>query len=213
MSRFLWALDMGHGGINPDGKYVTKGKQYHFNDGTSIYEGDINRKIGHRVANNLKQLGIDFTVLTPGYEDYRLSWRVAKANRIYSRDKRCVYVSFHSNAASNSIKGSGNSASGYEIFTSVGQTKSDDFAEVFLNTYIKHFRNAKRARLDGSDGDKDKEAQFYVLRKTHSPAILLENLFYDNRQDAEYLLSTKGQKELAYVITQSIINCEQQIPE
>lgn len=212
MSVHKYLLDFGHGGINPDGEYVTKGKQYHFTqENISIYEGDINRKIGYRVARNLKRLGIDFEILTPGYEDYRLSWRVAKANRLYSQDKRCVYLSFHSNAVSNSIEEEGSNATGYEIFTSVGQTKSDRFAEVFLNTYIKHFRKTVRARLDNSDGDKDKEAQFYVLRKTHCPALLLENLFYDNLAEAKYLLSNKGQDELANIIIQSIINCEQQI--
>ena len=34
-------------------------------------------------------------------------------------------------------------------------------------------------RKDTSDGDPDKEANFYVLVHTSMPAILSENFFYD----------------------------------
>ncbi len=53
--------------------------------------------------------------------------------------------------------------------------------------------------LDG-DEDKEKERQsetFYVLRKTKCPAFLVENLFYDNKFEAQFLLSEAGQRRMA----------------
>ena len=56
-----------------------------------------------------------------------------------------------------------------------------------------------------SDGDIDKESQFYVLRKTVCPAVLIENLFFDNRADFELLRSVTFQKRLSWRISQGII--------
>lgn len=54
----------------------------------------------------------------------------------------------------------------------------------------------KRLRLDLTDGDPDIEASFYLLRHTSCPAVLTENLFMDNQDDVEYLLSDIGQTNL-----------------
>jgi N-acetylmuramoyl-L-alanine amidase len=43
-------------------------------------------------------------------------------------------------------------------------------------------------RRDLSDGDSDKESNFYILAKTRCPAVLLENFFYDNRSECAWLL-------------------------
>jgi N-acetylmuramoyl-L-alanine amidase len=48
-----------------------------------------------------------------------------------------------------------------------------------------------------TDGDDDKEKNYYVLKNTNCPAFLVENLFYDNKQDAQFLLSTQGQTRIA----------------
>ena len=51
-------------------------------------------------------------------------------------------------------------------------------------------------RTDKTDGDRDQEANFYVLRKTICPAVLTENLFQDNRSDVAFLLSDEGKKAI-----------------
>lgn len=38
------------------------------------------------------------------------------------------------------------------------------------------------------DGDLDKEANFWIIRRTKMPAILIEHLFFDNLQDAKLLI-------------------------
>lgn len=206
MSKYLWLLDFGHGGITKDGKYLTPGKQYHFTqEPISIYEGDINRKIGHKLIKLLKANNIDYKLITPGITDFPLSTRVRIANDIYSKDKRAIYVSLHSNAVSPTTKGEGTTAEGYEIWTSVGQTKSDIIANAFYQIY-KSF--ATKARIDTHDGDLDKEANFYVLKHTDCPAILIENLFYDNLKEAKFLLSNEGQDYIARLLLDCIIFTE-----
>ena len=63
-------------------------------------------------------------------------------------------------------------------------------------------------RSDTKDGDEDKESNFYVLYNTKSPALLVENLFMDNRFEAEFLLSESGQEQIAECLLQSIKKAE-----
>jgi N-acetylmuramoyl-L-alanine amidase len=50
----------------------------------------------------------------------------------------------------------------------------------------------KLLRKDTTDGDKDKEADFYIIKGANCPAVLTENLFQDNRKDVELLESQYG---------------------
>lgn len=198
-SNYLWCLDAGHGGLTKDGRYTTApNKMFTFPDGLTIYEGVINRAIALLVYKQLEQKQIDFALVYDDVEDTPLAQRVTIADNVYRKDKRAIYLSIHSNAGG---------GSGFEIFTSIGQTKSDKVANIFCETYKKNLPQFK-FREDKSDGDADKEADFYVLRKTDCPALLVENLFFDNRSEAEYLLSTEGQKAIADCIVQCIVNCE-----
>ena len=45
-----------------------------------------------------------------------------------------------------------------------------------------------------SDGDRDWEEDFYILRKSWCPAVLTENFFMDNHSDLEYLQSRAGKQ-------------------
>ena len=187
MSNYKWVLDAGHGGM-VNGHYATAPrKMCKFNDGLTIYEGVINRHVTDKLCNFLDSMAIEYVVISAEHDDLSLQLRVQKADNEYTKDDRCIFVGIHSNAGG---------GSGFEIFTSVGQTKSDKIAQIFCDVYKKlfpdyPFRNEKK------DGDDDKEAEFYVLRKTDCPAVLVENLFFDNRKEAEYLLSEKGQADIA----------------
>lgn len=50
----------------------------------------------------------------------------------------------------------------------------------------------RRFRKDTSDGDIDKESNFYILKHTMCPAILTENGFFDNPKEAKLLSSDEG---------------------
>jgi N-acetylmuramoyl-L-alanine amidase len=200
-SKYLWILDPGHGGMGPNG-YTTAPAKMFKHDTFTIYEGVVNRDITNKLIGMLQGARIDYAVVADDIEDTPLAQRVSKADAIYGKDKRAIYLSIHSNSGG----GSGN-----EIFTSPGQTKSDKIANIFADTYQKHFHDFK-FRADKSDGDADKEADFYVLRKTDCPAILVENLFFDNKKEAEFLLSEEGQIRIAKCLFDAIMMCEQLKP-
>ena len=98
-------------------------------------------------------------------------------------------ISVHSNA-----KGNGSAwenAKGWECYTTKGKTKSDKLAD-YLYKRAKENLEGRKIREDWSDGDIDKEADFYMIKKSYCVAVLTENFFYDNKDDLKYLTSDEG---------------------
>lgn len=197
MSRYTWLIDAGHGGINEKGEYVTAPKKMFDHGDFKVYEGETNRKIAEKLMKKLDDACIDYVKIHEDVNDTSLHNRVVKADTLHSMYKNCVYLSIHSNA------GGGR---GIEVFTSKGQTKSDKIAQVFFDV----FENAGKwkMRKDATDGDDDKESNFYVLRKTDCPALLVELLFFDNKEEALYLNSSSGQEEMASLLMKGIQSIE-----
>ena len=197
-SYFHFLLDAGHGGM-VNGHYTTAPrKMFKFSDGTVIYEGVVNRQIINKLVVLLQRAGIDYSLIHDEGDDLSLPVRVSRADNAFRKDPRCIFLSIHSNAGG---------GSGFEIFTSKGQTKSDKIAQIFCDVYRKNFPDFIM-RIDAKDGDDDKEEDFYVLRKTDCPALLVENLFFDNHREALYLLSEKGQQQIAECLLECIQVCE-----
>jgi len=163
-----------------------------------FYEGDVNRKIANKLIGLLKVNGIGYSYVNQGNEvpDISLQNRVKMANDFYNTNKKSYLLSIHCNTASNENKGNGLTAKGFEIFTSKGQNQSDELATIAAKWYKKSFPDY-RFRQELEDGDPDKEADFYVLRFTNCPAFLIENLFYDNLEEAKFLASDEGQTRIA----------------
>jgi N-acetylmuramoyl-L-alanine amidase len=65
-------------------------------------------------------------------------------------------------------------------------------------------------RWDLTDGDKDKKANFYVLKHTNMPAILTENFFFffDNKLEGKLMMSEEGQDLLAQSHVNAILKIE-----
>jgi N-acetylmuramoyl-L-alanine amidase len=120
----------------------------------------------------------------------------------------CIYLSIHSDAMPDGSHGKG---SGFSIYTSKGQTASDVIGQIFCGMYADKLKQF-RFRQDRSDGDADMEEDFYVLRKTTCPALLVENLFFDNRREAEFLLSEEGRQTIAEALFTSIQYTEKHKP-
>ena len=180
-SKYLWLLDAGHGGLDPQGNYVTPGKRSPVFDGEQIFEGVINRQIVSQLHDWLLTAEIAHCVLSPGYKDKPLRDRTDDANNIFSKNKEAVLVSVHCNAGR---------GTGIEVFTSPGQTESDAIATKFIEE-AKMVVPDVEFREDWSDNDPDKEAKFWVLTQTSCPAILTENLFMDTRKDFDFLNSER----------------------
>ena len=191
-SKYLWILDNGHGGII-DGVYQTAGKRSPiWDDGSQLFEGEFNRAIVDRVSKYCDDNNIEYVNLVNTQEDVSLSTRVKMANELYREsDKPCIYVSVHANGFSDE------SANGWEVYTSPGETQSDHIATVLYEESEKEFPNYKMRR-DTSDGDVDKESNFYVLVNTAMPAILSENFFMTNERECKtLLLSEEGRDRIA----------------
>ena len=202
-SKYLWIFDNGHGGVI-DGVYQTQGKRSPiWPDGEVLYEGEFNRAIVDRLMVLCEANGIDAVNLVATRKDISLSERVQTANKLAkSSDKPCIYVSIHANGFSDEA------AHGWEVYTSPGETKSDEIATVLYEKADEEFPE-RAMRPSTVDGDPDKEANFYVLIHTTMPAILSENFFMTNyRECHEILMSESGRDRVAKIHFQMIQQLE-----
>ena len=83
-------------------------------------------------------------------------------------------------------------------------SESDILAEYLCESAIKNFPG-RRIRTDMSDGDRDWEEDFYILRKSWCPAVLTENFFMDNHSDLEYLQSRAGKQAVVDTHVEGIL--------
>jgi len=200
-SNYLWIFDNGHGGII-DGVYQTAGKRSPlWPDGEILYEGEFNRGIVARLMKLCVDAGIECIDLVDTQEDTPLAERTDKANDIYRQQqdkdgKPCIYVSIHANGFDDE------SANGWSVYTSEGETKSDKIASILLDKATAEFPDEK---MRGQ-----KESNFWVLRKTVMPAILSENFFMTNSENChKYLLSESGRDRIAKIHFEMIKEIEQ----
>jgi N-acetylmuramoyl-L-alanine amidase len=192
-------LDRGHGLLDEKGVYVTPGKRAKLPDGTMVYEGIENEKYVIALAKHAKEAGfkVIYTIPPKDFKDMSLVDRVKKANN-HPNKNSMLFVSVHNNAANGT-------ATGTEIFTSIGQTLSDVYAESILRTYQTVYPE-RRLRVDRTDGDLDKEANFYVLRHTHMPAILIEYGFFDTPSDYAWLSNPNTIDKMAALTIDGIVS-------
>lgn len=189
-------LDNGHAKSTPGKRSPL------FDDGkTQFFEYEFNRDIVKRIAKELDALGIKYQVLVPELEkDIKLSERANRANQ-YCKDygnSKCLLISIHSNAAGNGTEWK--KARGWSIYTTKGVTKSDAIATMFFEEAEKILPEYKMTlRKDMSDGDPDWEENFTIIYAAKCPAILTENLFYDNKTDVEFLMSEEGRNIIANI--------------
>ena len=153
-----------------------------------MFEYEFNRDIVARISEGLLIAGIKHIVLVPEMTDISLTERCRRANKIWKdTKKRCFLMSIHANAG----KGTG-----FEVWTSVGKTKSDDIATIIWNEMKSEFPN-KKMRVDTADGDVDKEKNFTILYSTNCPATLSENFFMDTYEDCKLIMSDAGRQKIA----------------
>lgn len=167
----------------------------------SLLEWKFNRELVNKISEGLSKEGIPHILLDMGATDVTLQGRVARANTF---GKNCLYISVHGNAAGNGNKWM--KARGWSIYTSKGYTKSDPIAEIFIQKAeeILPEVNAKVRKYSLKKYEGDWEENFYVLKHTVMPAVLTENLFYDNQEDCEIMKSEEGLNALAKIHVEAI---------
>ena len=186
-------IDNGHG-VDTKGKRSPDGQ---------LREYSWTRRCASLLEDALTERGYDAQCIVPEDIDISLSERCKRVNSICKRvgAKNVILVSIHCNAAG--ADGQWHSARGWEAWTSIGTTAADRLATCL-------YKAAKKAGLkireDMSDGDPDKEGHLYILKHSLCPAVLTENLFQDNKEDVEYLMSDKGIKEIVNIHVNGIVN-------
>lgn len=153
------------------------------------------REIVAEVVKRLRAQGYDAENTVPEKGDISLGERCARVNAWCDRlgAKNVVFVSIHNNAAG---CGQWMSARGWEAWTSKGQTMGDKLADCLYDAAQKYLPQGTKIRTDLTDGDRDKEGKLAVVRGTRCAACLTENLFQDNKEDVEYLLSPEGREAI-----------------
>ena len=187
-------IDPGHG-IDTPGKRSPDGL---------FLEYLWNRQVADMLLERLVAMGIDASLVVTETNDVTLRNRVNRVNTICNKvgASNVLLVSIHANAAGNGS--SWQNAKGWSCYSSKGKTKSDQVAECLYDAFEEEFPERK-IRKDLSDGDRDWEENFYVLEKSRCPAVLLENFFYDNREECAWMLQEETKKRIASAAVKGII--------
>lgn len=182
-------IDPGHG-------HNTRGKQSPiWPDGSQLFEWEFNRDIARRIQRDLLLMSIKSVILVEEAIDVYLRVRAARANEIAKQFPGSFLISIHGNAGG---------GEGWEVWTSPGQTESDQLAAKLFDA-AKYYLQGFKMRSDLSDGDPDKEAKFTILTKTRCPAVLTENLFYDNEKECRFMMSDYGKELIAKLHVEGIL--------
>lgn len=201
--KYIVLLDNGHAKSTP-GKRSPEDPTI-----PRFYEYEFNRDIVKRIAKKLDKLGVPYEVLVPEVEeDIPLSTRAERANAFCQRygAHRCLFISVHANAAGNGSQWM--DAKGWCCYTSKGETASDPFAEIFMREAEDVLGQNGWTIRKYSQTKYSWEDNFTVLVKTKCPAILTENMFYDNKREVKFLQLDRGRDLIAQLHVNAILKIE-----
>lgn len=172
-------IDNGHGANTP-GKQSPDGR---------LKEYAYTREIAKRVVKCLQCKGYDAQRIVEEETDVSLSVRCQRVNAICKQvgAKNVLLVSIHNNAAG--ADGKWHDAKGFSAHVAMNaSSKSKMLAQYLWNEAIQQ----------GLKGNRSVPVAPYVVqnlaicRDTQCAAVLTENLFQDNKEDVELLLSEEG---------------------
>ena len=186
---FKIALGAGHG-INTPGKRCLKAL-----DPNETREWWLNDRICDRVEQLLRDYeGYELLRLDDsddGQENIALAARVGAANK-WGAD---LYLSVHHNAGINGGSGGGIVAYSYPGAGSATKAWRDAFYDALIG----------RTGLKGNRSQGKAEGDYYVLRETAMPAVLLELGFMDSKTDVPIILSAKYAECCAQAIVEVLV--------
>lgn len=182
----------------------------------TFYEWLFNRECGKEIAKRLRSLG--YTVIETWTDDHEplsdpnkvctkkeldaaLNWRARRVNQICAQygTRNCVSVSIHSNAAGGD--GKWHNATGFCVM--VGRKASENSKRLARLIY-------DEADKRGLRGNRSVPPQHYWVQglamcdNTKCPAVLVEALFYDNRDDLATLKSAEGREKIITSVVNGI---------
>lgn len=185
-------LDFGHGKDTPGKK----------SPDCRLEEWKFNRELGMIIYEGLKKQDYNPVILVPEDIDIGLPERCARVNEM-CKVESCILISIHGNAAGNGS--SWLNASGWQCHTTIGETRADILAKYLYEAAHEILDPLKiGVREYNGSNEPDWENDFYILKHTICPSVLIENLFYDNKKDIEIMLSDEGKQILANVTIEGI---------
>lgn len=191
MEKFLICLDNGHGFGSPKGSP----------DGR-IKEWKYAREIVNVLAANLQSMGYEVYKVTPEDADISLNERVRRVNAQCKKygSKNTLLVSVHLNAAGNG--GSWLNARGFSAHISPNaSSRSKKLAKLLWEEALKNDMRGNRC----VPNEKYIVQNLAMCRDTNCCAVLTENLFQDNKEDVERLLTMKGKNDIIKTHMEAIV--------
>lgn len=161
------------------------------------------REIARRVEKCLRCKGYEAQRIVEEETDVPLSERSKRVNDICKQvgTKNVLLVSIHNNAAGGD--GKWHEARGFSAHVGLNaSSKSKMLAQYLWNEAIQQ----------GLKGNRSVPAAPYIAqnlaicRDTACPAVLTENLFQDNKEDVELLLSEEGKEKVTATHVNAIVN-------
>ena len=186
-------IDNGHGS-NTAGKCSPDGR---------LREYAWAREIAKRIEAALKLRGYDARRIVTEEYDVPLSTRCRRVNTICKQvgAKNCVLISVHVNAAKSD--GKWHEASGWSVFVAPNaSTNSKKLAQILYNEAEVHCLKGNRA----VPACKYWTGNYAIVRDTNCPAVLTENLFQDNKNEVDFLMSETGKQDIVRLHIDGIIN-------
>lgn len=193
MIKPLVALSDGHG-MDTAGKRTPIfpiGTPY---AGEFMHENEFNRSVVSKLKENLERCGFDILLVSPGDDDTPLSTRTSLANNTITNKfnkPADIYVSCHANANTGSWGTWGGISS--HIYSMGG--KAEKLARICQPLLIKNTGLRDRGVCVNN---------FHEVRETNMPAVLFEEGFMDNLEEATRLKSEEYRQICADSIAQGI---------
>lgn len=148
---------------------------------TGLQEADVTCDMMGRVAHYLRAISYDVLEV----QENVLS-RITNRSNEFGAD---LFVSIHCNASMNV------DARGTETFCYATGGESEKIANCIQQQIVQHLGTVDRGVKTGN---------FYVLRQTDCPAVLVETAFISNLEDEELLADEKIRDEFAAAIARGV---------
>lgn len=183
-------IDPGHG-VDTKGKHSPDGK---------LREYKWAREMAKRLSIRLAQMNIPYHILVPEETDISLKERCKRANAIAKKEK-CILVSIHCNAAG--ADGKWHTAHGWSVFVSLNASGASKALASMMAVSAEGY-GVKVRKPDQLHGYW--QQNLAMCRDTSCPAVLVENMFQDNKEDVAFLMSEEGKVTLCEIMVEGICN-------
>lgn len=192
----ILVLDAGHGGTDPgaagNGIYESNCTLNIIKAAKDYFDEDDSIKVYYTRTTNTQ------ANMTSGSDGLNTSTSLRARTDLANEVDADLFISVHINSAGNTT------ARGTEVYYSSNNNKKNSgglsaskLAQMAYDNVVKAVGSSKRGV---------KTANFYVIRYTNMPAILIETAFISNKQDAEILKSDKKIDQIGKSIYDTVVS-------